>query len=265
VNLRRLQQGCPELRLFVLEAAAIIVCFAACRTTPVVGEKCAVADQLFCPRRDRALVCEPPEGAPGPKPAAFSGVWVEVLCKGARGCERRDTTSECDDTVATEGERCPIGPPEDYACTLDRSKALVCRDGRFGVWRACRGPQGCQVVDGRNVQCDTTLGEPGDPCAQKGTYACSTDRTAMLTCDGGALFAATSCRGSAGCVIERESNRVDCDDAVALEGDPCDQPRRIACSLDRKAELVCDANKYAKKRGCLRSDCRLEGTELFCD
>lgn len=87
----------------------------------------------------------------------------------------------------------------------------------------------------------------------------------MLSCDGSTLAAASSCRGPAGCVIERESNRVDCDDAVAIEGDPCDQPRRIACSVDRKAELVCDANRYARKRGCSRTDCRLEGTELFCD
>jgi hypothetical protein len=254
-----------DMRSVVLQAAAIAVAAASCRTTPAVGKKCSVAEQLVCPRSDRALVCEPSESPSGPTPAAFSGTWVEVLCKGARGCEHRDTNSECDDTLASEGDRCPIGPPKDYACTPDRTRALVCQDGRFGVWRACRGPEGCQVVDGRNVQCDTTLGEPGDPCTQKGTYACSSDRSAMLTCDGRGLVAATSCRGSAGCAIERESNRVNCDDAVALEGDPCDQPRRIACSVDRKAELVCDTNRYARKRGCLRSDCRLEGTELFCD
>lgn len=236
----------------LVKSAAIVVVAAACRTTPTAGERCVVANQLFCPRAGGALVCE-------------SSAWVEVPCKGARGCEHRGTASDCDDTLASEGDRCPLGPPEDYACTSDRGRALICRDGHFGVWRACRGPEGCQVVDGRNVQCDTTLGEPGDPCAKKGAYACSTDKSAMLMCDGSQLALASSCRGPTGCRIERESNRVDCDDAVAQEGDPCDQPRRIACSVDGKAELVCDANRYAKKRGCLRSDCRLDGTELFCD
>jgi len=244
---------------------AIGLAVAGCRTTPTAGEKCSVADQVFCPRTDRALVCEqtPPAGAPSGGP--FSGTWAEVLCKGARGCERHSTSSECDDTLASEGDRCPVGPPQDYACTSDRTRALVCKDGRFGVWRACHGPDGCQIVDGRNVKCDTTLGEPGNPCAQKGTYSCSTDQRAMLTCDGSALVLASTCRGPAGCKIERESTRVDCDDAVVEEGDPCDQPRRIACSVDHKAELVCEANRYAKKRGCLRSDCRLDGAELFCD
>jgi len=246
-------------------AAAVVVAATACRTTPTAGEKCSVADQLFCARPDRALVCEPAPGVPGPRPPAFLGAWAELPCKGARGCEHGGPASECDDTVASEGDRCPIGPPQDYACTADRGRALACKDGRFGLWRACRGPGGCQVVDDRNVRCDTTLGEPGDPCAQKGTYSCSTDGVAMLMCDGSQLVAASSCRGPAGCRIERESSRVDCDDAAAVEGDPCDQARRLACSVDRKAELVCRASRYEKKRGCLRSDCRIEGTELFCD
>jgi hypothetical protein len=253
------------MRTVALCGAGLVVACAACRTTPTPGEKCSVADQVFCPRHDRALVCEQVAPAGEQGGGAFSGAWVEVLCKGAQGCERRSASSECDDTVASEGDGCPLGPPQDYACTSDHGRALVCKDGRFGTWRECRGPEGCQVVDGRNVKCDTTLGEPGDPCAQKGTYSCSTDRKAMLTCDGSALVPASTCRGPAGCQIEHESTRVDCDDAIAEEGDPCDQARRIACSVDHKAELVCEANRYSRKRGCLRSDCRLDGAELFCD
>jgi len=243
-----------------------MVAMTACRTTPTASQKCATLDQLFCPRRDLALVCEPSVHGRGQAQAASpSAAWVEVPCKGPRGCETGGAASECDDTLASEGDPCPRGPPQDYACTPDRGHALECREGRFGVWRACRGPGGCQVVDGRSVQCDTTLGEAGDPCAKKGTYSCSTDRSAMLVCDGAQLVASSSCRGPAACQVERDSNRVSCDDAVAAEGDPCDQPRRIACAVDRKAELVCEANRYTRKRACLRSDCRLEGTELFCD
>jgi hypothetical protein len=121
------------------------------------------------------------------------------------------------------------------------------------------------VFDGRNVQCDTSVGEPADPCTQKGTYACSADKKTMLVCDGDTLGPASTCRGPQGCRIQREGNRVDCDDTIAIEGDVCDQPRRIACSTDGKAELVCQSNRYERKRECRRSDCRLEGTELFCE
>jgi hypothetical protein len=167
--------------------------------------------------------------------------------------------------VALEADVCPRNPPLDYACTADGAKALVCKAGHFSLWRNCRGPDQCQIADARNLRCDTTLGEPGDPCAQHGTYSCAVDHQAMLVCDGNALAFASSCRGPAGCRVERDAHKVDCDDSVALEGDPCDQPRRIACSADHKAELVCEASRYAKKRDCRRSDCRLAEAELFCD
>jgi hypothetical protein len=167
--------------------------------------------------------------------------------------------------MAEVGDPCPKSPPLDYACSPDRTQALICKEGRFALWRACRGAQACQVEGGRNVRCDTTLGEAGDPCARQGTYACSTDGKAMLLCDGSVLGTASFCRGADGCRVERESRRVECDDGVAVEGDPCDQPQRIACAMDRKSELVCQQAHYLKKRDCKRSDCRLEGNELFCD
>jgi hypothetical protein len=87
----------------------------------------------------------------------------------------------------------------------------------------------------------------------------------MLTCDGNVLALASSCRGPGGCRVDRDARKVDCDDSTALDGDPCDQAKRIACSVDRKSELVCADGKYDKKRDCRRTDCRLEGNELFCD
>lgn len=240
-------------RLVIVAAATCLAVMAGCRARPAAGEKCRIPDQLICGAPDRALVCD-------------SAAWLEVPCKGPRGCGRRGDRDECDDTLAVEGDRCPRNPPLDYACTADHTKALVCSEGRFGLWRDCRGPEACQIIGDRNLHCDTTLGVARDPCAQQGTYACSVDQKTMLLCDGNALTPASSCRGPDGCHIERESRKVDCDDTVALEGDPCDQPKRITCAVDRKAELVCDGQRYSKKRECRRSDCRVSGgTELFCD
>jgi hypothetical protein len=243
---------CVALGRVFRVAAIVAVTFVACRSRPTAGTACRVADQVVCAQATSAFVCD-------------SGKWTEVPCKGQRGCAHRGDTDECDDTVATPEDRCPRNPPLDYACTPDRAQALVCKDGSFALWRACRGAEGCQVVDGRNIHCDTSLGEAGDPCAQRGTYACSVDRKTMLACDGSALAPASSCRGPDGCHMQHDSRKVDCDDSVALEGDSCDQPKRIACAVDHKAELVCTSGKYAKKRDCRRSDCRLDGNELFCD
>jgi hypothetical protein len=153
----------------------------------------------------------------------------------------------------------------DFACTADRSKALVCREGRFTVWRQCRGAEGCAIVGERRVSCDTTLGEGGDPCEKSGSYACSADGGAMLQCNGTVLGVVASCRGPDGCRFDRDGHKVDCDDGLAMEGDACDRPERIACAVGGKAELVCDKGRYVQKRECRRSDCRVDGSALFCE
>jgi hypothetical protein len=245
--------GVVAARSSVLLGAVLAVsATSACHDKPAPGGKCRVAEQLVCGAPDRALLCE-------------GSAWVEVPCKGALGCARKGEADECDDTVAAEGDACPLNPPLDYACSADKARALVCKDGHYALWRACRGPDACQVEGGRNVRCDTTLGAPGDPCALQGTYACSADGKAMLLCDGSTLATASSCRGPDGCRIQRDTRKVECDDALAEEGDPCDQAKRITCAVDHKAELVCQDGKYAKKRECRRTDCRLQGSELFCD
>jgi hypothetical protein len=243
-----------------------------CNSRPTAGEACRVAEQTICVSPDHALVCDATvSGNAGTVPSSqVQRVWVDVACQGARGCARAGGIDECDDTLARDGDGCPRTPPLDYACTTDHGNALVCKDGRYGLWRRCRGPQGCQIVDGRNVHCDTSLGEPGDPCELEGTYACAVDRKTMLQCDGQSLAPTSSCRGDKGCSIEQAEagaipHKIECDDRVALEGDPCAQAQRITCAVDHKEELVCDGKKFEKKRDCRRSDCRIDGTELFCD
>ncbi len=214
-------------------------------------------------------------GAPAAKQTTAPLSWTAVPCHGPHGCGKALAASgasgadECDDTVATPGDPCPRSPPPDYACTSDHARALVCQGGAFALWRECRGGDGCQIEGGRNVRCDTTLAQVGDPCGQSGTVACSPDRQTMLACDGARMAAASSCRGPKGCQIERDSGPaagvVACDDSVAQTGDPCDQEGRIACAPDRKAELACTHGRYDRKRECRRTDCRVDGNDLFCD
>ena len=209
-----------------------------CRARPLAGEKCKAQGQLVCASGDRALICD-------------SGAWVDVPCKGPRGCARAGGGAgagnapggldQCDDTVAAEADPCPRNPPLDYACSVDRAEALVCKDGQFALWRRCRGPAGCEVGAQDEVHCDTSAGESGDPCEKQLTYSCSRDGKTMLVCEGSALAPASSCRGKAGCHVDAATHKVDCDDEVAEAGDPCDEPRRITCAVDHKVELVCSA------------------------
>lgn len=255
-----------------------------CHARPAPGDKCRVADQLVCSSRTTALVCDstPPaeptasaasletSGAPQGPARSIVRAWTPVSCKGARGCAQSGDEDECDDTLAAADDPCPRNPPLDYACATDLKSALVCKDGRFSLWRRCRGPEGCSVIEGRNVHCDTSLGEPGDPCEHMATFACSVDGQMMLECDGKTLVPASSCRGPRACFFEKgepgaEPHKIDCDDGLAVEGDPCTQPRRITCALDHQAELVCDGHTFVKKRECHRSECRIEGTDLHCD
>jgi hypothetical protein len=227
----------------------------ACRPPARAGGECHPDNRWVCVAHDRGLLCE-------------AGTWTEMPCRGQRGCARQASTDECDDTLAREGDYCPRQAPADYACSLDGAQALVCKNGRFELWRNCRGSQKCGVATDGHLDCDTTLGEARDPCEKLGTYACSIDGRAMLLCDGHALVATSSCLGPNGCRFDRETHKVDCDDRVAAEGDGCDQPNRITCSPDGKLELVCDPgaeHKYVKKRECRRTACRIENSDLFCD
>ena len=140
----------------------------------------------------------------------------------------------------------------------------VIRDGEFVLWESN------SIIRYLAGRYNGESFYPGDPCERAGTFACSADGQTMLACDGRALTPASSCRGPKGCSFTpgepgAEPHNIDCDDAVAQEGDPCTQARRIACAVDRKGELACDGHEYKMKRECKRSDCRIEGTELFCD
>jgi hypothetical protein len=228
-----------------------------CHGKPTPGAACQAVEEPLCAGSDRALMCH-------------AGTWVEVSCKGSGGCIHQGNADECDDTAAALDDPCPRNPPVDYACTKDARAALVCKDGRFLLWRYCRGKDGCSIAAGRHLNCDTTLGEPGDTCEAAGTYSCSTAQDQMMVCDGKTLAVASSCRGPLGCHFDRDAHKVDCDDTVAREGDLCDRRNRITCSPDGQTELVCEsgdagASIYTKKRECRRSPCRIENTDLYCD
>src|SRR5579862_9739547 len=105
-------------RIGVAFLLAVAIAVISCRHSPAAAGPCHVPDQLACSGANHALVCD-------------AGLWVEVHCRGQRGCAHRGDADECDDTIAEDGDLCPKNPPLDYACTTDGAKALVCKGGRF--------------------------------------------------------------------------------------------------------------------------------------
>jgi hypothetical protein len=221
-------------------AFSLLLALASCEGKPAAGNKCTNAGRFVCGDAVTALYCE-------------GGTYRAVSCRGARGCSGGIVAPSCDDRSAIEGESCMPPSNDDRACTSDRARALVCRDGRWEAWRACKGARGCVAMEDR-VECDATIASVGDPCASSDAWACSVDGASLLACKGEKMDVARTCRGSGECKVDIESRKVACDDSVALEGDACDPAGARACSVDKKSELACESGRFVKARPCSRRD-----------
>ena len=89
------------------------------------------------------------------------------------------------------------------------------------------------------LNCDNDIADVGDPCSNKGNFACtSATRGRRSSCDDGKYASmAQSCRGPKACAIVHPKPKVtdiDCDFTVANENDPCAFPGNEACSSDKK-------------------------------
>ena len=102
----------------------------------------------------------------------------------------------------------------------------------------------------------------GDSCAPN-ERAC-VGKTSVLFCADGKL-ADMACRGPTGCSGSKAEPF--CDNKVAEEKDSCDPlTSNLACTMDKKSELRCRANKFVLASTCRGpGGCSFEGTDLKCD
>ena len=145
--------------------------------------------------------CKPGEGVCTNKTTALSchgGKLAEVACRGPLGCTTYQEHANCDDSVASEGDACMGDGDEEYACSVDKKRALICKDGRFERYLECRGKAGCALL-GHQVSCDTSVAAKSDPCKVQGASACSEDQKEMFVCRDGRFNHYRYCRGPAGC------------------------------------------------------------------
>jgi hypothetical protein len=217
--------------------------FAGAACKPKIGQKCTPG-QATCIDGRNAMACGP------------DLLFASVPCKGPAGCAQDKSTKkvQCDDSVADEGDGCMVSQSENWACSVDHKKALICEEGKFKLNYQCRGNKGCTIKhDWLNMQdtvsCDTSLQMKGDPCKKPGTYACSADFKQMLQCKDGKFDLYRYCRGATACSI-KENGDYNCDESMAELNDPCGVPGMVVCSDDTKAELICQAGKFVHARDC---------------
>jgi hypothetical protein len=101
----------------------------------------------------------------------------------------------------------------------------------------------------------------GDPC-KPGKESCA-DRKTALACLGGRVTS-VPCRGPAGCT--RTGEVTSCDNAIAVEGDPCPSDDDNACSLQGDALLVCRGGRFGVAERCRgERGCKVALDRATCD
>lgn len=209
----------------------------------------ALALMVACGGKKAGSACKGTESTCGDPKTALAcqgGKLVEVACGGPLACSKYKDHANCDTSVADVGAPC-MGEEDEYACTADKKRALVCKNGKFALHLECRGAGGCTIL-GKSVSCDVSVASAGDPCPQQGATACSSDQKEMLVCQDHKFVAHRFCRGQYGCAVR--DNVPTCDESIAMVGDRCGLPGQIVCSLDGKSELVCQGGSFTTSLSC---------------
>ncbi|HLK40032.1 MAG TPA: hypothetical protein VKU41_24920 [Polyangiaceae bacterium] len=231
----------------------LVLPFSACSLRQKAGDKCTSNGKYVCLDASGGLLCQ-------------NGVLVTLACRGPKGCQGMGASSMCDDDLSAEGDTCALTLNENFACTTDHKKELVCKDGKFVAASTCKGPKACSI-SGDMIHCDDSIADIGDPCREEpgdANYACTTDRKGEVVCRAGTFQPSNSCRGVKGCWVD--GNLVHCDASFAREGDICRPVDNVSCSEDAVTEVKCTPQmKWAKRRDCKRGGCKVKGNEVFCD
>jgi hypothetical protein len=221
--------------VFALTVLSLICTLVGCKHKP--GDKCQ-GDSATCTDRATALACT-------------DSVLTVVPCRGPKGCAKSGLAVQCDDSKATAGDACLQHGT--IACAVDAKAALECKSGKFTVIETCKGSKGCSIKE-NEISCDNNVADLGDPCHRDGDYACAVDKMSAFKCENKKFELVNTCRGKKGCRVMElpEENQVEfsCDDSFSLENDACHTPGDHACSVDRKAILICKASKYVVDKAC---------------
>jgi hypothetical protein len=239
-------------------SVCLVVCLSQCKgLKPTPGGPCVTNNKFTCNDPASAMLCQ-------------NGKYVTMACRGPKGCRGVGANSQCDDNLAQEGDACQTTLNDNYSCSVDHLKELICKDGKFATARTCKGPKKCTVNTlAEEIECDDSIGDVGDVCrAEPGdaNYGCSTDKKIEVVCDAATskFQPSNTCRGMKGCYIDNQ--RVYCDQSAARVGDKCRPVDNHSCSEDATTELKCSPQfTWMVQRPCKHSGCKVKNSEVYCD
>ncbi len=128
-------------------------------------------------------------------------------CRGPSGCFFTGNKLHCDTDVADSNDPCE--EKDDLACSLDKKALYKCDGTQYQLDSTCRGPKGC-VIAGNNVNCDHHVAEPSDLCRFEGSYACTSDRKALLACRTGKFKLEKKCGKPCSFTDRSDQTEFDC-------------------------------------------------------
>ena len=201
---------------------------------PAAGSSCDKGEAR-CLDAKRELVCQ-------------AGRFIESPCNGPGGCRSTEKGTSCDFSGNKAGD--PCSADDEGAATCGNKDGMLACHGGLYVLLPCRGSRGCVNAEGRAL-CDTSLAEPGDPCREENSKACSGDGSQVLICKQHTMQRFYLCRGEGGCASG--PGKLTCDTSVAKLGDACDkklEAQAFACTPDGAEILVCKGGAFVHEESC---------------
>jgi hypothetical protein len=236
----------------LLCAIGLAATFVACK--PKAGGSCKIELKEVCSDDKHALACH-------------DGKWEEMQCRGPSGCAKNGSENNCDQTIAEDKDVCNV--PDDHLCTADKKSMLECnRAKRWSFVQSCLGPRAC-VLDQKKVTCDNSIANAGDACTEPDDYACTGDGLTALVCKEGKFIVASNCKGKNHCKVGGDRTagfKVECDDSIAVVGEPCEREGHYSCAMDEKSIVKCKDKKFVQDDKCTRrgEKCSVRGDLVGC-
>jgi hypothetical protein len=241
-----LKRGLFLVPLALLLGSVVVAC------KPQAGGSCKPEGKEACVDEKSALACH-------------DGKWTPLTCRGQDGCFKGGGEEQCDQSTAQNGDACNL--PDDYVCTADRKAMLQCSKNKWTLVQNCLGDRGC-VKDKQKVTCDNSVANVGDACREEEDYACAADGKTALACRKGQFVLASPCKGPKHCRVTSAKDagfKVECDDSIAEDGDPCETEEHFSCSADSRAILRCRGKKFKVEEKCRsKESCQIRGGQVGC-
>ena len=112
--------------------------------------------------------------------ACENGAWALTMnC--SKLCVSNVKGVRCENAEGSAGDPCTKAQFDQAVCSADKQTLLVCDGEKFFAASSCRGQNHCRAV-GKQIDCDTSMAELGDPCEEDGAPSCDTAKKALLKC-----------------------------------------------------------------------------------